>query len=528
MIYDDMVSGKLSEGSMPQRELGDIQHSIERIEKLLHRGQNLLYDEGSREVGPSHGTMHRKGDAGINEGEKLNSLHSMKRIRRNVTERSPTAHVTRKMFPNTTLQRTATELLLLQREHAADVRQKKTGVHVRHGETMPFAKGTQYSTNYGVATNVKWEAADSSDYEDVSIAELRVRIRKELEAYRLNGPLTGVKQTKADTIPQPVTRLYPRHKTTSQEEPIKMVSPQTKRRLITGNQTTGTPQSYGHEGHRKRTTSPQISPEKSASRSPLEGNIKLHEKHHISPWKRLYNDAIRMQEKRQHHQMAPPSWEENSPAQKKNPWERGFLIKRFSMKPTPGAPPHSVQQASKVSYHRRETHDATPKATLVGESRKPSESVRSLQFPATVLAHRLLKPQKNHLLGALRDRKKKEREGISQQHHPEPEVNTIGSLPLAAEEKKTDEKQLEIVNDENAAGNAGIVKNETSESASTSNRMQWPTITPPSTDISEGWGMFSHATNDTPMVVVSQESSPTNQLHIPLSIRPLDLSALRK
>ncbi|EKF29802.1 hypothetical protein MOQ_006397 [Trypanosoma cruzi marinkellei] len=528
MLYDDMVSGKLSEGSTPQRELGDIQHSIERIEKLLHRGQNLLYDEGGREIGPPHGTMNRRGDASIHDGEKKNSLLSMKQMQRRIMHSSPTAHVARKMVSNTTFQRTATELLLLQRQHAADVKQKKAGVHVRHRETIPFAKGTHHSINHGVATNVKWEAADSSDYEDVSIAELRVRIRKELEAYRLNGPLTGEKPKKHDIIPQRVTRLYPQRKGTSQEQPIKMVSPQSKRRHFTGNQTTGTPQSNGHEGNRNKTTPSQISLDKNASRSPLHGNSPLIEKHHISPWKRLYDDAIRMQEKRQHHQMASPSWKETSPAPKRNPWERGFLIKRLSTKLTPGAPSHSVQQTSKASYHRRETHDATPTAASVGESRKRSESVRSLQFPTCVLPQRLLKPQKHHLLGALGDSKKKEGEGILQEHHPEPKVNTTGSLPLAAEEEKSDEKELDIVNDENAAGKAGMKGLDTSESASTSNQVQWPTITPPSTDISERWGMFSHATNDTPLVAVSQESSPTNQLHIPLSIRPLDLSALRK
>ncbi|RNF12953.1 uncharacterized protein Tco025E_06399 [Trypanosoma conorhini] len=501
MMRDEAPSSRSSERGRQQREFEDIQHSMQRIEKLLHRGQRLLYEEDGK--APAHGAAGR-GGAARRGGERGPTAPPGKPQRFGPT-RQPAAQVARGPAPKERQHRavTTTTAPARQRERVADAG-PGTGPAVRRRAAEPRGQAARHPTSHPHGASMHEEADSSDEFEDISIPELRERIRRELEAYRLNRRPPPAWPASADSPPQKVKRLSAPHDEAAQGASVKMTPPQAtplRRPRAGGAAATGPPARAAHNSR----------------------NSPLHAERRISAWKRLYGDAQRLQGKLQ-QPAAKSSVGEFGASFKAAPGERASLMKRFSLRNsmTAASSPAKLQtrvgqQAGLNGSHQRQ---GVYSPALAGRFRNPSENREARNVSAQVVVHRRPKAERNG--------KKQKEKGAAQESHRDPWEHAGKFGAAVARETTKDAKELEAVDSAEGACKPGLASSEALDTKTPSNHEQQSATGPPLTALTQGLELAPQASSDSPPAQRSKESSPMARAPVPPVVRPLDLRALRK
>ncbi|ESL09208.1 hypothetical protein TRSC58_03075 [Trypanosoma rangeli SC58] len=537
MMYDDISSGRSSGQSLQQREFEDIQHSMKRIEKLLRRGQHLLYEEESKELVPAHlaastgaaARPHGKPAPGDAAGQPL----------RLGTKRDPATQVAQGKAVKEGQRRTmATAPPARQRERVANARlEAETSPDVRRRGAPSLGHGGRRPIihHHSAPMHDKEEETDSDDeFEDISIPELRERIRRELEAYRLNRHAPVARPARADSTPQQMKRVSAQHDEVMRSANVEMATQQAKPQSRSWTGMTAAIHLPTHVSPNNG-VSPQAAPRPQTRVSPVRvsRHSPLHADHGVPAYKRLYGDAQRLQAKLRQSAARVPVGEFGS-SFKNSPGEQASLNKRFLLKtsataaPAPMLQPRVVQKLKlNDSQHRQGTHPPAATAVLAGRARKPSENGVAQKVSTHVVACRLPKSQVC-ARQAERSEKKQDGGGTVQENYCDPGVREDEVGAAVVRETKKNGKELEVVEAADAAWKPGPTPNDAMDAKTSPKHAQQPATTHASNAILQDLETTSHATDESLLAQRFRESPPTAGVRIPPGVHPLNLGALRK
>ncbi|RNE98024.1 hypothetical protein TraAM80_09011 [Trypanosoma rangeli] len=532
MMYDGISSGRSSGQSLQQREFEDIQHSMKRIEKLLRRGQHLLYEEEGKEPVPAHLAASR--GAGARPHGKPAPGDAAGQPQRLGTKRDPAAQVAQGKAVKEEQRRTmATAPHTRQRERVANARlEAETGPDVRRRGASPLGHGGRRPTSHRHSAPVydKEEETDSDDeFEDISIPELRERIRRELEAYRLNHHAPVAWPARADSTPQQMKRVSTQHNEATRSANVEMATPQAKPqpRSWTGVTAAINLPNNGVSPPAAPRPQPRVSPVRVSRHNPL------HADHGVPVYKRLYDDAQRLQAKLQ-QMAARSSVGEFGSSFKSTPGEEASLNKRLLLKTSATAAPvpmlqPRVRQKVKLNepQQRQGTHPPAATAALVERARKQSVNGVAQKVSTHVVDCRLMKSQV-YPRQAERSAKKQDRGGTVQENHCDSGVRTDEFGAAVVRETKKNGKELEVVETADAAWKPEPTPNDALDAKTSPKHAQQPATTHASNAVLQSLEITSHATDESSLAQRSKESPPTAQVQIPPCVHPLNLGALRK
>ncbi|KEG07027.1 hypothetical protein DQ04_11191000 [Trypanosoma grayi] len=578
--------GSLS--SLPQqRDISDMRQSIERIEELLHRGEELLYGEDNAEADssvalPSPAALApfpaaAAGGAGADTStpkDVANGDVVLKRPKGQKATPRQNAKMPEPLPPAAGAggrpygdHRRRAETHATQRRQMPDGTPKAgAGAAPHHHSSVTTLRhshsGAPRKLKKGVTSN-----EDSDEMEDVSIAELRLRIQHELEEYRRNGSAMQLKPRQSHGTTQGLGRA-PSHElggTTT----IAAVSVKKAARVLPQRDTrTHTASRVAHplRENRNKNINKNVENRRNNNKSntkkkptpvpapvarstavafvPFRSKDKtIHgEGQHVPAWMRLYGDAIRLREKRRQQQEAEEQrqHEEMLSAFKATPYKSDTLMKRFSLKSTSVKTP--IRGAAKTRgapARKKEVPRAAPAPALaiVQQQESKRNGVGQWHAPGCVFPRRQIKPRDvlSTKLG-IAEKRQEEEEAHKLHQFPPEELHEGGvaiarstaPLPVANETPKETGQPLHVAVPKSESF-ATPERNGTPEARLHSESHQ-KTLesTGSSASSSMRWVADSLASSGATPSMPLRQSGSAVKAPIPSFVKPLNFRALRK